>query len=131
MLLYLSMNVHPNIIFAVSQVEHFNHDPKKLHATAVKTAIRYLAKTKDQVTIIDPTLLPNLDMYFDTDFAELNCSDPDFEPSSAKSRMGFLINFADCPLLAKSCLIPSICLSTADSEYYALSQGCCFPSRNF
>ena len=61
-------------------------------------------------------------MFVDADFAGLYRSDPDFEPSSAKSRMGYLIKFAGCPLLVKSCLISSICLSTAESEYYALSQ---------
>ena len=123
MMLYLSMNTRPDITFAVSQVARFNHDPKKSHATAVKSIIRYLARTKDKGTIIAPVTGPTLDMFVDADFAGLYRSDPDFEPSSAKSRMGYLIKFAGCPLLVKSCLISSICLSTAESEYYALSQG--------
>ena len=122
-LLYLSMNNCPDITFAVSQVAQFNHDPKKLHATIVKTIIYYLAKTKDQGTIIDPTSLPKLGI--DADFAGLYHSDPDFEPSSAKSRIGLLIKFANCPLLVKFFLVSSIYLSTSESEYYALSQGLC------
>ena len=67
--------------------------------------------------------MPWLDVYVDTAFAGLYCSEPDFEPSSVMSRMGFLIKFADCLLFVKSCLISSVYLSTAESEYYALSQG--------
>ena len=36
MLLHLSTNMIPDIAFAVSQVAHFSHNPKKSHATAVK-----------------------------------------------------------------------------------------------
>jgi hypothetical protein len=35
MLLYLSTNMRPDIAFAISQVARFNHNPKKLHATAI------------------------------------------------------------------------------------------------
>ena len=37
MLLYLSTNTRPDIIFAVSQAARFTHNPKQSHATAVKT----------------------------------------------------------------------------------------------
>ena len=40
---------------------------------------------------------------------------------SAKSRMGFVIKLGNCPLVWKSSLIPCICLSTTEAEYYALS----------
>ena len=52
MMLYLSMNTHPNITFAVSQVAHFCSAPKQSHASAVKTIVQYLAATKDQGTIM-------------------------------------------------------------------------------
>ena len=48
MLLYLSTNTRPDIAFAVSQVARFSHRPRKSHATAVKTIIRYLAGSLDQ-----------------------------------------------------------------------------------
>ena len=123
MMLYLSMNTRLDIAFAVSQVARFNHDPKQSHATAVKSIICYLAKAKDKGTIIAPVTGPTLDMFVDANFAGLYCRDPDYDPSSAKSRMGNFIKFAGCPLSVKSCLISSICLSRAESEYYALSQG--------
>ena len=51
MLLYLSTNTRPDIAYAVSQVARFSHNPKKSHASAVKTLIRYLSGTKDQGVI--------------------------------------------------------------------------------
>ena len=39
MLLYLSKNTRPDIIFAVSQVAQFTHDRKQSHATAVKQIV--------------------------------------------------------------------------------------------
>ena len=58
MLLYLATNTRPDIAFAVSQVARFSHYPKKSHATAVKTIIRYLSGTKSNGVIFkQPTNL--------------------------------------------------------------------------
>lgn len=54
-LLYLSTNMRPDISFAVSQAAHFSSKPRQPHATAVKTILGYLKKTKDHITIIKPT----------------------------------------------------------------------------
>ena len=40
MLLYLTTNTRPGCTLAVSRVTLFSHDPKQLHATAVKTIVR-------------------------------------------------------------------------------------------
>ena len=48
MLLYLSTNTRPDITFAVSQVARFNHNPKKSHASAIKTIVRYLHRTANK-----------------------------------------------------------------------------------
>ena len=52
MLLYLSTNTRPDIIFAVSQEARFTHDPKQSHATVVKQIVRYLARTADKGMIV-------------------------------------------------------------------------------
>jgi hypothetical protein len=49
MLLYLATNTRPDIAFAVSQVARFSNDPKACHATAVKTIVRYLQKTRERL----------------------------------------------------------------------------------
>ena len=122
MLLYLSTNTRPDIAFAVSQVARFTHNPKQSHAIAVKTIARYLKGTIDQGTIVKTATQLCLDCFVDADFAGLFHSDPDSSITSAKSRSGYIIKLSGCPLIWKSQLIPTICLSTAESEYYALSQ---------
>ena len=123
MLLYLSTNTRPDITFAVSQVARFTHEPKQSHASAVKTIVRYLAKTIDHGTIVKkPTSALSLDSFVDADFAGLYRREEDKSIDSAKSRAGYIIKLGGCPIIWKSQLIPTICLSTAESEYYALSQ---------
>ena len=121
MLLYLSTNTRPDITFAVSQVARFNHAPKKSHASAVKTIVRYLHKTADMGTIVTPTGDLSLDCYVDADFAGLHGRDPDHSVSSAKSRTGYFITLGGCPILWKSQLQTEVSLSTLESEYSALS----------
>jgi hypothetical protein len=121
MLLYLSTNTRPDITFAVSQVARFNHSPKKSHASAIKTIVRYLHRTADKGTIVTPTGDLSLDCYVDADFAGLHGRDPDHSDTSAKSRTGYIITLGGCPILWKSQLQTEISLSTLESEYSALS----------
>ena len=44
------------------------------------------------------------------------------DPTTAKSRTGFIINYAGCPLTWSSKLQTEIALSTVEAEYIALSQ---------
>ena len=95
MLLYLSTNTRPDISFSVSQVAHFSHSPKQSHAIAVKRILRYLKRTETQGTNVnfkDEEL--KLDCFVNADFAGLFGSDPRNEPSSVKSRTGYIIKLA-------------------------------------
>ena len=121
MLLYLSTNTRPDIAYAVSQVARFSHNPKKSHASAVKTIVRYLNRTKNMGMIVKPTGDLAIDCYVDADFAGLHGRDPDYSPSSAKSRTGYIITMGGCPILWKSHLQTEISLSTLEAEYSALS----------
>jgi hypothetical protein len=121
MLLYLASNTRPDIVFAVSQAARFSHEPKQSHAKAVKTLVRYLAGSIDKGTIFKKPGNFNINCYVDADFAGLFNQDPPDEPSSAKSRTGYIISIGDCYLLSKSQLQTTISLSTAEAEYYALS----------
>jgi hypothetical protein len=121
MLLYLSTNTRPDITFAVSQVARFNHSPKKSHASAIKTIVRYMHRTADKGTIVTPTGDLSLDCYVDTNFAGLHGRDPNHSDTSTKSRTGYIITLGGCPILWKSQLQTEISLSTLESEYSALS----------
>jgi hypothetical protein len=122
MLLYLSTNTRPDIAYAVSQVARFSHYPKKSHATAIKTIVRYLAGTKDKGMIYSRPKELALECFVDADFAGLFGKEPAGDPVSAKSRTGYIISVGGCCISAKSQLQSTIALSTSEAEYGALSQ---------
>ena len=122
MLLYLTTNTRPDISFAVSQVARFSHNPKQSHASAVKTIVRYLAGSKDKGTIFHRPKKLHFDCYVDADFAGLHGRDPPEEPTSVKSRTGYILSLSGCYILSKSQLQSTIALSTSEAEYGALSQ---------
>lgn len=97
MMLYLSTNTRPDISFAVSQVARFSSNPKQSHATAVKTIVRYLARTIHQGTIFKPNHNFKLDCYVDADFLGLHGSEDQSNPTSAKSRTGYIVFFRRMP----------------------------------
>jgi hypothetical protein len=122
MLFYLSTNTHPDIAYAVSQAARFSHNLKKFHATAVKTIVRYLAGTKDKGVIYKQTSSFIFDCFVDANFAGLYGHEPSEDPTSVKSRTGYIISAGGCFLLYKSQLQSTIALSTSEAEYSALSQ---------
>ncbi|GFH50762.1 hypothetical protein CTEN210_07238 [Chaetoceros tenuissimus] len=121
MLLYLSTNTRTDIAFAVSQICRFTHNPKQSHAKAVKILCRYLKGTIGKGTIIKPTNKLRLDCFCDANFAGLYNYEPHILASSVKSCGAYVIKLSGCPLVWKTQLMPSICLSTAEAEYYSLS----------
>lgn len=123
MLMYLSTNTRCDITFAVSQVARFSANPKQSHATAVKTILRYLKRTRTKGMIIKITGLLHLDLFVDADFCGLYKIEPDTDPNSARSRTGFIVKLSDCPLTWRSQLQTSITCSTMEAEYNALSTG--------
>jgi hypothetical protein len=122
MLLYLAMNTRPDIAFAVSQVARYSSKPKQSHATAVKQIIRYLKRTKDKGIVMKPNGNLGLDCYVDADFAGMYGQEVHTDPTSVKSRSGYIIMLGGCPLMWKSQLQSHIALSTLEAEYYALSR---------
>ena len=121
MLLYVSNNTRPDITFAVSQVARFTANPKKSHATAVKTIVRYLIRTRMKGLIVKPDGTYDLDTWVDADFAGLYTQEPPESPMSVKSRYANIIRFGGMPLVWKTQLISENCLSTLHSEYVGLS----------
>jgi Reverse transcriptase (RNA-dependent DNA polymerase) len=121
MLLYLSSNSRPDIQFAVHQCARFTHNPKQSHGDAVKRICRYLQGTRTRGLIFQPTKEMTLDCYSDADFAGLWSYEPDQDPVCVKSRTGYVLTLAGCPLVWASKLQTEIALSTLESEYISLS----------
>jgi hypothetical protein len=123
MLTYLSMSSRPDIAFAVHQCARFSTCPMRIHEIAVRRICRYLQGTKTKGYILQPTASDrNLNCYVDADFAGMWDEETSDEPNSVKSRTGYVITFANCPVLWVSKLQTETALSTTEAEYIALSQ---------
>ena len=68
-----------------------------------------------------PTDNFNVDVHVDADFAGLWPHEDKHDPTCVKSRTGYAICIADCPVVWGSKLQGSIALSTTEAEYNALS----------
>ena len=119
---YIARNTRPDIEMAVHQCAKYQIAPKRAHEQAIKRIVRYLLATKDKGIIIKPNNnLTQLECYVDADFAGSYIYDDNQNPSSVKSRTGYLVKYAGCPISWKSKLQTEIALSTTEAEYIALS----------
>jgi hypothetical protein len=122
MLTYLSASTRPDIAFSVHQCARFSVNPRRVHEVAVRRIVRYLKGTQYKGFILRPLTARTLDCYVDADFAGLWTPGNSQSPSSVKSRTGYIITFASCPVLWSSKLQTEVALSTTEAEYIAMSQ---------
>ena len=120
---FLEKNTRPDIAYATHQCARFSHDPKQQHAEAVEYLIKYLHATKDKGIIMKPKGEPIIEIYADADFSgNWNKATASKDPSTAKSRTGYVVMFANCPIIWVSKLQTQVALSTTEAEYISLSQ---------
>jgi hypothetical protein len=119
---YLERCTRPDITYAVHQCARFASCPKREHGAAVKWLGRYLKYTKDKGMIYNPKLDKSFDVYVDANFAgdwnQHDCEDDDY---TARSRHGYIIMYAGCPMLWKGVVQQEISLSSCESEFIGLS----------
>jgi Reverse transcriptase (RNA-dependent DNA polymerase) len=119
---FLAQSTRPDISYAVHQCARFTADPKREHSKAVKTIGRYLSGTKNLV-IICKINSSGLECYTDADFAgNWNTTEAEHYNSTARSRTGYVIRYAGCPLIWGSRLQTEIALNSTESDYISLSQ---------
>jgi hypothetical protein len=120
---FLEKSTRPDIAYAVHQCARFCEDPKQSHVDAVIRLVEYLASTRDKGLIFSPNKKKSFEVYADADFAG-NWYKPTAmdDVSTTKSRTGYVILLANCPILWTSKLQTQIALSTTEAEYIALSQ---------
>ena len=126
MLLYLSGHSRPDLQYSVSQVARFMFSPKRSHEVALKRIGRYLVGTADKGTILNPkdAKCLHIDAYPDADFAGMYGYEKSTDPVCVRSRTGYIIAIANCPVLTHSSLQVETALSTMQAEIYALAQCC-------
>jgi hypothetical protein len=71
--------------------------------------------------ILKPNGILNVDAHVDTDFAGLALKEDRSDPTSVKSRTGFVISIANCPVVWHSKLQSQIATSSTHAEYIGLS----------
>ena len=85
---------------------------------------RYLKGTLDKGILFDTNHDLNLECYPDADFAGLWNHELADDPHCVRSRTGFVITLATCPVIWASKMQTEIALSTMEAEYIALSTAC-------
>ena len=105
-----------------------NFFPNRSHEEALKRIGRYLKATRDRGLILNPICDKdgNIDVlqindYPDADFAGMYGYEDNADPASVKSRTGFVITVANCPVLWVSKLQTKTALSTMEVEIVALA----------
>jgi hypothetical protein len=121
MLQYLQAHSRPDITFAVSQCARYIHGTRRSHEEALERIGRYLKGTQEKGLILRPTKELNIECFVDADFAGLWPYEDRDDPTCVKSRTGFVICLAGCPVIWSSKLQSDIATSTMEAEYNALS----------
>jgi hypothetical protein len=120
---FLEKSTRPEIAYAVQQCARFANNPREFHANAVKYLCRYLLGTKDEGLILRPDPSKSFEVHVDCDFAgNWVKEDAMNDPSTAKSRTGYVISYQGCPITWASKLQTEVVLSTTESEYVGLSE---------
>jgi hypothetical protein len=121
-LLYLEKSTRPDTSCAVHQCARHCANPKIQHTAAVKRIGRYLLGTKDKGLIMKPNHEGMECWVYAAHASEWNNKTASSDPSTARSRMGYIITYAGCPMHWSSKMQTEIALSTAEGEYIAHSQ---------
>jgi hypothetical protein len=119
---FLEKSTRPDIAYAVHQCARFSSDPRQQHGRAIKWIGRYLVNTRDRGIILKPDLTKSFEVYADADFAGNFHRNESADPDTARSRTGYIILYAGCPVYWQSKLQSEIALSTTEAEVISLSQ---------
>jgi hypothetical protein len=121
MLSYLANRVRPEIQRVVHQTACILIKPMRLHKLAIMQIGRYLCDNPEGGIIYKVNRTKGLEVYADADFAG-GWSTADSENADCVlSRTGFVICYANCPVIWCSKLQTEIALSTAEAKCIAMS----------
>jgi hypothetical protein len=112
-----------DISYATHQIARFSEDPRRTHGEAIEHLVKYLRGTRNEGIVLNPQRERSFDVFADADFCgNWYKSTANEDPSTAKSRSGYVIMYAGCPVVWSSKLQTSIALSSCEAEYISLSQ---------
>jgi Reverse transcriptase (RNA-dependent DNA polymerase) len=117
---YLEKSSRPDISYAVHQCARFCENPKVEHSAAVKRIGRYLLYTKDRGIVCHPDD-SSITCYSDASFLVEWEKTRSEDPITARSRSGYVLMYARCPIIWSSRLQTEIAHSATEAEYISLS----------
>lgn len=119
---FLEKSTRTDLAYAVHQAARFASAPKASHSAAVRQIARYLIATRDKGLILKPND-HSFTVYVDAGFVgDWNQETAKDSAMTAKSRTGYVIMYAGCPLIWASRVQTEVALSTTEAEYIALSE---------
>ena len=118
---YLEKATRSNIAYITHQCARFTMCPKVEHGGAIRWLARYLKGTRDKGTYLRPDTTRGLEVHVDADFAGNWDQKETQDRDTTRSRHGYIISYAGCPITWKSQLQTEIALSSTESEYTGLS----------
>eukprot|EP00957_Ditylum_brightwellii_P060920 4624134-Ditylum_brightwellii.AAC.1 len=104
---------------AVHQYERFTNAPMLSHERAIRRITKYLTGTANRGVVYNPER--GIECHVNADFAGSWSKTDTDNPENLMSRPGCIVFYAGCPVLWSSKLQTEIALSTAETEYIALS----------
>ena len=120
---YLEKGTRPDIGYATHQCARFSEDPKAVHGKAIEHIVKYLKGIRTRGIILKPDKSRTLEVYADADFSgNWHKCTAEHDASTAKSRTGYVVMYAGCPIIWASKLQTQVALSTTEAEYISLSQ---------
>ena len=96
---YLQAMTRPDLAYFVNQCTRFCNNPKLLHEQGLKRICRYLYCTQNQGLVFQPHLTDGFKCYVDMDCAGNLVKSRPNDKTGALSRTGYLITYANCPIL--------------------------------
>ena len=118
---YLEKSTRSDIAYITHQCARFSTDPKQEHGKALRWLARYLKATRDKGTILKPNGDKDMEVFVDADLSGNWDGAESHNRDTARSRHGYIIMYAGCPVSWKSQLQTEIALSSTESEYTGLS----------
>jgi hypothetical protein len=114
---YLEKCSRLDISCAVHQAARFVSNPRIQHGKALKWLGRYPVGSRDKGMIYSPSN-QSFDVYVDASFTgDWDPTNAVWDTDTARSRTGYAILYASCPVIWASKLQTEIALSTTEAEY--------------
>jgi hypothetical protein len=122
---YLAQTTKPDIMYAMHQIAKYSSDLRQTHGEAILYLVCYLKKTHDLGLKFKPDTKKDFECYCDADFSgNWNREFAHMDPSTAKSRSGWIIFYAGCPVSWASklqsqmhCLLPKLSTLPCHKHY--------------